>query len=295
MELYTMRYVIALAERRKFSAAAEECHIGQPALSQQIAKLEKELGTPLFLRNAHEVIPTEAGQAFVLRAREILQKANALEAEMHAFAGVEKGTLNLGIITSLQCIDYGEMISAFCRRYPDVLVNISQQGTYRLLDALEERTIDAAILNLPAKPANKGIGFEKLGEDRYSVAVPEGHPLASGRPVSIRELSGERFIFHSAAQVAADLCRDACRAAGFEPDIICRSTSPTTTLYMVKGGLGLAFLPSEEFRTHSIPGVREVALRERIVKEVCIAWKTDNSSPLVRAAVAFAKEWRARA
>ena len=56
------------------------------------------------------------------------------------------------------------MISAFCKRYPDVLVNISQQGTYRLLDALDERMIDAAILNLPARPTNKGIGFEKLGE-----------------------------------------------------------------------------------------------------------------------------------
>ena len=61
---------------------------------------------------------------------------------------------------------------------------------------------------------------------------------------------------------------------------------------MVKGGLGLAFLPSEEFRTHAIPGVREVPLAEKIVKEVCIAWKTDNSSPLVRAAISFAREWK---
>ena len=292
MELYTMRYVLALEENRKFSAAAEECHIGQPALSQQIAKLEKELGTPLFLRNAHEVIPTEAGRVFVLRAREILQKASALEAEMHEYAGIEKGTLNLGIITSLQCIDYGEMISAFCKRYPDVLVNISQQGTYRLLDALDERTIDAAILNLPARPTNKGIGFKKLGEDHYSVAVPEGHPLSSRASVSIRELRKERFIFHSTTQVAAELCLEACRRAGFEPNVICRSASPTTTLYMVKGGLGLAFLPSEEFRTHAIPGVRGIPLLEKIVKQVCIAWKTDNSSPLVRAAVAFAEEWK---
>ena len=84
MELYTLRYVLAVADSGNFSLAAQACHVGQPALSQQIAKLEKELGVALFARNPRGATLTEAGKDFVLRAREILQRAQALQAENFA-------------------------------------------------------------------------------------------------------------------------------------------------------------------------------------------------------------------
>lgn len=288
MELYAMEYVLALAEHKNFTLAAEACHIGQPALSQQIARVEKELGVPLFQRSTHGVSLTEAGAAYVARAQEILQKANSLEAEMNRYAGLEKGALNLGIIASLQCIGYGEMISAFCRLYPNIFLNITQNGTHALLDALQDRRLDAVLINRPLRRLPKGIRFEKLGEDRYALAVPAGHPLAEKSAVSVRELAQEKLIFHSGTQVASELCLTACRKAGFEPNIICRSASPTTTLYMVQGGLGLAFLPSEEFESHAIPGIVRVEVAEPIVKEVGAAWRGDNASPLVDALVRFA-------
>lgn len=288
MELYAMEYVLALAEYRNFTLAAEACHIGQPALSQQIARVEKELGIPLFQRSTHGVSLTEAGSAYVERAREILQRSNALEAEMNRYAGLEKGVLNLGIIASLQCIGYGEMISAFCRLYPDIFINITQNGTHPLLEALQDRRLDAVLVNKPVRRLAKSIRFEKLGEDRYALAVPAGHPFAEKESISVRELARENLIFHSSSQVAAELCLSACRRAGFEPNIICRSASPTTTLYMVQGGLGLAFLPSEEFESHAIGGIRQIRVKEPIVKEVGIAWRSDNASPLVDALVRFA-------
>ena len=91
MELYTLQYVIAVADAGNFSQAAQSCHVGQPALSQQVAKLEKELGVTLFHRNSRGASLTEAGNAFVLRAREILQRADALRAEMALYAGIQKG------------------------------------------------------------------------------------------------------------------------------------------------------------------------------------------------------------
>ena len=77
-----------------------------------------------------------------------------------------------------------------------------------------------------------------------------------------------------------------CRDAGFDPKIVCRSASPSTTFSMVQGGLGVALLPSEEFHSHNLEGVAEVALKETICKEVGVAWRTDSCSPLIRAAVA---------
>lgn len=291
MELYTMRYVLAVAELGSFSLASQACHVGQPALSQQVARLEKELGLALFTRSSRGAALTEAGREFVRRAGEIVQRADALQAEMALYAGVRRGTLNLGIITSLQCIDFGGLLSAFCGSYPDVSVNIVQDGTHRLLELLMDRKIDAAFLNRPMSGIPSGLAFVKLGEDVYSLAVPTLHPLAKREQASLRELRDEHFIFHQTGQVASELCLAACRAAGFEPNIVCRSASPTTGLYMVQGGLGVALLPSEEFSARKLKGITELKLKEKIVKEVGAAWRKDISSPLVDAIVGFSQDW----
>lgn len=291
MELYTMRYVLAVAEHKNFSLAAQACHIGQPALSQQIAKLEKELGVTLFLRNSRGAVLTEAGGEFVRRASEIIQRSEALQSEMSLYAGLCRGTLNVGVITSLQCIDFGGMLSALCSTYPEVSVNIHQGGTHILLQQLIERKLDIAFLNRPLSGVPNGIDFLKLGQDRYHLAVPDDHPLAKAGTVSLSQLKDARFIFHQAGQVASQLCLTACRQAGFEPNIVCRSSSPTTGLYMVRGGLGVALFPSEEFQGRSLEGVAELELQEDIIKEVGVAWRQDTASPLMEAAVKFAKDW----
>ena len=291
MELYTMQYVIALAEHENFSLASQVCHIGQPALSQQIAKLEKELGVALFYRNSRGAVLTEAGHEFVRRAREILQLSESLTSEMALHAGLHKGTLNLGVITSLQCIDFGGMLTAFCGQYPGISVNIVQAGTHKLLQQLVDRKLDLAFLNRPLSGLPNGTDFIKLGEDQYQLAVPAAHPLATHKRISLAALKDEKFIFHQSAQVASELCEAACRNAGFEPTIICRSASPTTSLYMVRGGLGIALLPSEEFRSHRLDGIVALRLEETISKEVGVAWRKDLTSPLLTAAVGFAQTW----
>ena len=291
MELYTLQYVIAVADAGNFSLAAQNCHVGQPALSQQVAKLEKELGVTLFHRNSRGATLTEAGEAFVLRAREILQRSEALRAEMSLYAGVKMGSLRLGIITSLQCIDFGGLLSAFCRSYPEINVNIIQDGTYSLMNLLVDRRLDLAFLNRPSTELPSSLSFMHLGQDHYSLAVPALHPLAKRGIVSLAQLKDEHFIFHQTGQVAADLCLDACHKAGFEPHIVCRSSSPTTGLYMVQGGLGVAFLPSEEFHSHNVNGIVELKLKEAIVKDVGVAWRTDAGSPPMNTLIQFAKDW----
>ncbi len=290
-----MRYVLAVAEFENFSLAAEACHVGQPALSQQIAKLEKELGVILFHRNSRGAVLTEVGRAFVHRAREILQLSEALESEMSTYAGLCRGTLNVGVITSLQCIDFGDLLSGFCSTYPGISINIVQGGTHQLLRQLVDRKLDTAFLNKPVSGMPNGICFSPLGEDTYCLAVPDDHPLAQRNEIDLAELSDAPFIFHQTGQVAAELCRNACREAGFEPNVVCRSSSPTTTLYMVRGGLGVALLPSEEFCARKLDGIVELKLQQTIKKEVGIAWRRDTSSPLMAAAVKYAEEWAAYA
>ena len=291
MELFVMRYVLAVAEHKNFSLAAHACHIGQPALSQQISKLEKKLGVTLFMRNSRGAVLTEAGEEFVRRAREIIQRTEALGSEMSLYAGLCRGTLNVGVITSLQCIDFGGMLSALCSTYPEVSVNIQQGGTHILLQQLIDRKLDLAFCNKPSGGVPNGVEFQHLGQDRFHVAVPADHPLAKEKKIILAQLKNERFIFHQAGQVASELCLNACLKAGFEPNIVCRSSSPTTGLYMVRGGLGVALFPSEEFRGRSLEGVVELELEEDIIKEVGVAYRQDISSALMEATVEFARNW----
>ena len=152
-------------------------------------------------------------------------------------------------------------------------------------------SLDVAFMNRPVSRLPSTLQFHKLGEDRYSLAVPKTHPLSRREYVSLRELKNERFIFHQTGQVAFELCRNACRNAGFEPHIVCHSENPTIGLYMVQGGLGLAFLPTEEFEHHRIDNIAEVKIIEPIIKEVGIAWRQDSSSPLVDTIVQFSRSW----
>lgn len=291
MELFAMQYVVSVAEAGNFSLAAQECHVGQPALSQQIAKLERELGVSLFTRNPRGAVLTEAGTEFVRRAREILKNSEELSAQMALYAGLHRGSLVLGLITSLQCIEFGEMLAAFVRSYPDISISIRQFGSHQLLDLLAERKLDLAFINRPMQPLSSSIAFEPLGTDYYCLAVPFGHPLAHRKRVSIRELENERFIFHQPWQVASDLVMHACNEAGFSPNIVCRSGTPSTSLYMVQGGMGVALFPSEEFRNRKLMDICCVELEERIIKEVGVAWRKDAESPLIRTMVCFAREW----
>ena len=312
MDLTVMKYIVSVADCGNFSQAAEVCHVGQPALSQLIARLEKKMGVRLFYRNPRGAVPTEAGTEFVRRAREILRSTEELSEQMAAYAGMHKGSRTIGLITSLQCIEFGSMLSAFVHTYPDISFSIRQFGTYQLADLLTERKIDLAFLNLPLQGLPPQLAFEHLGQDRYALAVPYDHPLAAradqaaaaaldgdeeagdvrdAASVSMRELKDERFIFHQPWQVAAELVLDACRNAGFEPNIVCRSGEPTNSMYMVQGGMGIALFPEEEFHSRQMDGIRRLRIKDDIIKDVGVAWRKDSESPLVAEAVRFAKEW----
>ncbi len=293
MDLTVMKYIVSVADCGNFSQAAEVCHVGQPALSQLISRLEKRMGVRLFYRNPRGAVPTEAGKEFVRRAREILRSTEELSEQMAAYAGMHKGSLTIGLITSLQCIEFGSMLSAFVHTYPDISFSIRQFGTYHLMEMVRNRSVDAAFLNKPLNGIPSPVAFEKLGSDRYGLAVPSGHPLdAAGRgEISMKELASERFIFHQPWQVAADLVLRACHNAGFEPNIVCRSGEPTNSMYMVQGGMGIALFPEEEFQSRQLDGIRRLRIKEDIIKDVGVAWRKDSESPLVAEAVRFAKEW----
>lgn len=172
MEIHQLRYVLAVAHTCSFSLAAEKCFVSQSTLSQQISKLEKELQVKLFSRNTRSVTLTEAGSEFVQQASGIMLAFDKLEQSMLGYNGLLKGTLNLGAITSLEKIDFSNMIAIFFALHPNLHLNIMHGGSYELIDALRARTIDLAFCSLAHPEQYPDISFEPLGHDEYHLPQP---------------------------------------------------------------------------------------------------------------------------
>ena len=292
MNLNQLQYVLNVAKYRSFSAAAENLYISQSILSQQIMNLENELNVKLFVRTTRDVQITEAGRAFVLEAAGILRSMEDLKQTMSDYAGLLKGTINIGAINALETIHFSQIITDFYSAFPQLTVNIIGNSSYPLLDALESQSIDVAFLTRPVKGSYPTLQFTSVGMDDYCLLVSKDHPLAGRKTVSLRELKEDRFILHQPTQAVSDICLAACEQAGFSPHIICRNSAAPIAANLVRAGLGVAFFTLEESEQFLDDGLVRLALDMPVRKEiVMVQSRAHVPSRLVSVFTQFVMEW----
>ena len=292
MNLNQLQYVLSVAEHRSFSLAAENLFISQSTLSQQIMNLENELGVKLFLRTTRDVQITEAGRAFLEEAAEILRRTEGLKQTMSDYAGLLKGTINIGAINALETIHFSQIITDFYSAFPQLTVNIVGNSSYPLLEALENRSIDIAFLTRPVKGSYPSLKFTTLGTDDYCLLVSKDHPLSHKKTVSLRELKDDRFILHQPSQAVSDICFAACEEAGFAPNIVCRNSAAPISANLVRAGLGVGFFTMEESEGFLGPDVARLALKKPVRKEiVMVTSRTHEPSRLVGVFIDFVMHW----
>ena len=288
MEIHQLQYVLAVARYRNFTIAAESCYISQSSLSQQIANLEKELGVCLFKRSTRTLQITEAGETFVKMASEILGSVDRLGQTMSDYAGFLRGTINIGAITALEKIGFSDMVSDFYAAYPNLTLNIYHGKSLSLLEELEKRTVDVAFLAEPPDGEFPNITYKLMGQDEYALLIPENHRLAHRNEVDLAELKDERFILQHPEQTVSRLCMQACKKAGFTPNVVCRIDTSAIIVNLVRTGFGVAFLPAEELECFRMDGLRCLRLTQPIKKRIVMAMLTKNTqSHLVDAFIRF--------
>lgn len=278
MDLQQMEYVLAVAKYRNFTLAAESCFISQSSLSLQISKLEKELGIRLFDRTTRSLRITQAGQAFVQQATEIVQASERLRQTMSDYSGLLRGTINIGAITALEKIGFSDLIADFYARYPGLTLNITHEKSVTLLQALERREIDLAFLAQPPSGSFPNIRFSHMGTDDYVLLVPDSHPLAEQGAVELSQLKDERFILHHPDQTAGSVFINACKEAGFTPDVVCRIDASSLALSLIRTGIGIGILPQEELEYFHTGGLCRLQLSQPLKKRIVMA--TLNTTPL---------------
>ncbi|MDQ3809635.1 MAG: LysR family transcriptional regulator, partial [Chloroflexota bacterium] len=146
MEVHQLAYFESVSRHLHFTRAAEELHVAQPSVSQQIRKLEHELGTPLFHRMKRHVALTEAGALFLRHARAILQQMEEARVEVQELSGLRKGRLAVGAPPSVGTHLFPRALAAFSRQHPGIALTFREGGSRTLLQLLEDGELDLAVV-----------------------------------------------------------------------------------------------------------------------------------------------------
>src|SRR4051794_20988693 len=244
LDVRRLKVLREVAARGSFSAAAESLSYTQSAVSQQIAALERECAAKLLERGPRGVRLTDAGRALVQHADAILARIDDAEEELAAIAGLRGGRLRIATFQSAGATLVPRAVGEFHRRHPGVELTVKQEEL-EAVEMLVAGEVDLALVmdfeSLPHPAAD--LDLTKLLDDPYDVVLPQGHALANRPAVDMADLRGERWIVATRCTGCREGVVDACRSAGFEPDLAIESDENTQTQAFVATGLGIALLP----------------------------------------------------
>lgn len=233
--------LVAAARHLNFRAAARECHISQPALSGQIARLEAALGVPLFERNRRRVLLTPVGEVVALRAKKILTDLDEISAVAQAHAEPLGGQLRLGVIPTIAPYIMPQALVLIRRACPGLEVLLREEQTARSLELLDDGKLDALLLALEADLGD--VSSLPLFRDAFLFAAAAGHPLSHRKFVRTSALEKERVLLLEDGHCLKDQAWAICKAQGVKDYVDFRATSLGTLAQMVSNGAGITLLP----------------------------------------------------
>lgn len=241
MEIHQLRYFLAVAQTGSFSRAAELCHVAQPSLSQQIAKLERELKERLFDRERHGAVLTEAGERLQPRAERALGELQLAQEEIRDLRGQVSGPLRLGVLPTIAPYYLPKVLPGFLAEHPAVELSVFEETTQRLVQALRDRELDLALAS-PPLPGN--LESAPIFTEELLLALPPGHPLASRASLHIGDLREEAFILLHESHCLGEQALVYCHNNEIRPKVSCRSEQLETVKQLIAAGLGISLLPA---------------------------------------------------
>jgi LysR family hydrogen peroxide-inducible transcriptional activator len=292
MEMNQLRYLVALARTGNFSRAAEQCNVSQPSLSQQIQKLEDELGERLFDRMKRQTKLTSHGEAFFRRAVSILEEAEMAVREAAEAKSLISGTCTIGILPTIAPYFLPETIVLFAQKYPGVEIVVQEDTTAQLLKQVMTYEIDFAIASHPIQ--DRRLEIKELFAEELLLALPPGHPLARKRTVNAAALKRERLIVMRQEHCLGDQVLSFCAQRDVKPTISFRSAQLETIHALVSAGLGLSLIPEMATRIERSDALEYRSIQgPRPKRKIIALWPKQR--PLGHAARAFLDMVPARA
>jgi len=284
MNLRDIHYLVAVADLKSFSQAAEQCHISQPTLSAQVKKLEDLLGVQIFERNNKRVMLTDTGERIVECARRILREEDSIHAIANEAKDPFSGTFKLGAFPTLASYVFPTVVSAIRADLPSLKLMLIEEKTATLLDQIRAGTLDAAFIALPVQDPR--LVETALFDDEFFLAVPATHELARATKVDQSILKQYELLLLDEGHCLRDQALEVCQLHGGHEQTGFRATSLETLRQMVKAGTGVTLIPriaisGTDTDIHYLP-FREPAPSRRIG----LVWrKTTTRSKLIERVV----------
>ncbi|MFP5593996.1 LysR family transcriptional regulator [Kluyvera sp. 142486] len=286
MELRHLRYFLEVANTLHFGAAAQTLGIAVPTLSVQIAQLERELGTPLFVRSQRRVKLTQAGEILCDEAQATLSQAEQARARVQSAARGDRGYLRVGYVSStLMTGVLSSLFNGYRQQYPDVAVEVSEQPMEGMAAQLVEGKLDVALVRGPlALPAD--VAHLALHQDHFCLALSDSHPLAQTTAIAPESLRQQTFILPEQRSGTVEVAK----RGGFTLEHTRRAGALTEVLANVALGNGVAVVPAVMAQTIHLPGVcyREIA-GDEIPSVLWLLYRKREPTAAIKKLVTLAK------
>lgn len=288
LNLERLRTLDALARHGSVSGAAEGLHITTSAVSQQMSKLEREVGQRLLAKNGRGVRLTDAGRLLADHAARILSQVELAQSDLEAQRGQVVGELRLvAFPTALRGL-FPAALSALRAEHPALRVHSRELEPEGGVAAVVRGDADLAVVldwyNKPL-PMPEGLAKASILKDRVEIAMPEGHPLAGRTEVTMEDFADDEWVAWPEGEFCHEWLLYTLRTEGIEPRIAHRAEEHHTQLALVAAGLGVCVAPRLG-RDPMPPGVRAVPVRESVHRHIYAVWRTDaDRRPSIRAAV----------
>jgi DNA-binding transcriptional LysR family regulator len=290
MELRQLAYFVAVAEERNFTRAAQTIPIAQPAISQQIRRLEAELGERLFHRDRRGTRLTPAGQALLPHARATLGAAEGGRQAVAALSDLLTGSLAVGLVQPLPDRRFPRLLGTFRRMHPRIELTLLEEQTDALLAALAAGELHAALIG-QGRDDRPPPDVESLLVAREPVvlAVHPTHPLAGRGQVPLGALREEPMVTLTRASKLRSTLEAACQTAGFVPRIAAETSDLDVMVELAAEQLGVALLPQSGLDGHD-ELVRLRLTHPKLQRRILLVWRATTSPPAARAFLALARE-----
>lgn len=288
MEVHQLRYFLAVVESGSFTAAAESCHVSQPSLSIQIAKLEEEAGGELLERHRAGARLTARGRLLLPRAAEVLRQLEATRVDWSDLDGLRKGEVTLGCLPTTGAFLLPPLLRAFRDRYPHLRVKLREESSPQLAEELQDGRVDLAFVDEAG--VVPGLRTSPLFSEPLLVAVPADHRLAGRGAIAIEALAGEPLIVMKSGHGFRKIVLDYLERRGIETTIVYESGGIETVQALVEAGLGVSIVP-RMVRKAPGPAYLDI-LPPTPTRTLSLAVREDGAlSPAATALEAAVREW----
>jgi len=276
MNIRHLEYFLEVVRQGSFSKAAATLHVSQPSISETIKNLEDELGVPLLHRGAKRLELTDAGEAVLERAQQIVALFQSLAGQLEEITLLKRGKIRIGIPPISASTIFPQLLGEFKQEYPNIEIQLHEAGSKNIQQAVQEGLLDIGIVCTPPEKADI---FEVIPfvEDPLRVIVHPEHPFARLPAVDFTALANEAFVLYRQDFSLYDVILARCRQAGFRPKVICETAQREYMTHMVAAKLGIALLPDTICATLDTKAIVPIPLADpQIYLQLAIIWRKDR-------------------